>query len=172
MIDAARSRLASMEAEFVRALSTGGPYPSGSDLRGMNATSRLLRAKRVRTMRKAWPELAGFLGDSLPERALELLAGIPLPPGDHAVEDGLLVARRLEAAGPIPDSLRLKMLGVTLRYRRHRSHLLWRMGPAVGWTYLHQSGRVVCALRLPGLRLFTLQFPCPLGENRVGAYSR
>jgi hypothetical protein len=159
MIDAARSRLASMEAEFIRALSTGGPYPPGSDLRGMTATSRLLRAKRVRTMRKAWPELAAFLGDRLPERAAELLAGIPLPAGDHALQDGLLVALRLKAVGPIPDSLKLKLLGVKVRYRWHRGHLVRRVGPALGWTYLRESGRVFCALRLAGLRLVTIAFP-------------
>jgi len=98
-----RHRLASLEAEFLRSLSTGGPYPSGSDLRGMRATSQILWTKRVRTMARAWPELAQLFGKSLNAHATELLAGTALPPGDHAVQDGLMLARHLEAAGSIPD---------------------------------------------------------------------
>lgn len=155
-MDGPRHRLASLEAEFLRSLSTGGPYPSGSDLRGMRATSQLLWAKRVRTMARAWPELAQLLGKGLNERATELLASTPLPPGDHAVQDGLIVACHLEAAGTIPDSLRLRMLGVRLRYRRKRGRLVQRPRPALGFTYLRQSGRLICALRVPGLRLLSI----------------
>jgi hypothetical protein len=155
-METARHRLASMEAEFIRSLSAGGPYSAGSDLRGMRATSQLLRAKRVRTMARAWPELAGILGNGLAERATDVLAGTPLPPDDHAVQDGLIVARHLEAAGPIPDSLRLRMLGVKLRYRRKRGLLVQWPRPALGFAYLGQSGRLICALRVPGLPLLSI----------------
>lgn len=155
-MDTARRRLASMEAEFIRSLAAGGPYCSGSDLRGMKATSQLLRAKRVRTVARAWPELVGILGNGFTERATDLLAGTPVSPGDHAVEDGLLVARHLEAAGPIPDSLRLRMLGVRLRYRRKRGLLVASPRPALGFIFLRQSGRLICALRVPGLRLLSI----------------
>src|SRR5579864_9297154 len=111
-MDTARERLASMQGEFIRSLTADGPYPSGSDVRGMRATAQLLRSKRVRTMARAWPELAAILGNGLAERATDVLAGSALPPGDHAVQDGLIMARQLEAAGPIPDSLRLRMLSV------------------------------------------------------------
>jgi hypothetical protein len=151
-MDAARLGLAAMEAEFIRSLMAGGPYMGGSDLRGMQATSQLLRAKRVRTMARAWPELVGVLGDGLAEQATDVLAGTPLPPGDHAVLDGLIVARHLEAAGPIPDSLRLRMLAVRLRYRGKRGLMVQWPRPALGFTYLRQSRRLVCALRVPGLR--------------------
>ena len=160
-MDGSRRRLAAAEAEFLRSLSTGGPYPSGSDLRGMRATSQILRAKRVRTIARAWPELASFFGNSLKERATELLAGIPLPPGDHAVEDGLRLARHLEAAGPVPDSIRLRMLDVKLRYRWQRGHLVRRARPAVGCIYLPQSGRLICAVRVPGLRLLSISIRRP-----------
>jgi len=151
-MDGSRRRLAAIEAEFLRSLSTGGPYPSGSDLRGMRATSQILRAKRVRTIARAWPELASFFGNSLKERVTEELAGIALPPGDHAVEDGLRLARHLEAAGPVPDSIRLRMLSVQLRYRWQGGHLVRRSRPAMALTYLRQAGRLYCALRVPGFR--------------------
>jgi hypothetical protein len=153
MMDAARSRLASMEAEFLRSLSSGGPFAGGSDRRGMQATSKLLWAKRVRSMTKAWPELASLLGTGLAERTAEVLAGTPLPPHDPALQDGLVLALHLEAAGPIPDSLRLKLLSVKLHHGWHRGHLARRSGPAIGCTYLRQSRRLVCALRLPGHRV-------------------
>ena len=149
-MDGSRGRLAAAEAEFLRSLSTGGAYPPGSDPRGMRATSQILWAKRVRTMARAWPELAKLLGNRLNERATQLLAGIELPPGDHAVEDGLMLARHLE---PIPDSIRLRMLDVKLRYRWQRGHLVRRSRPAVACIYLPQSGRLICAVRVPGLRL-------------------
>jgi hypothetical protein len=155
-MDTARHRLAAMEVEFIRSLTAGGPYSSGSDIRGMRATSQLLRAKRVRTMERAWPELAGVLGDGLADRATDVLASTPLPPGDHAVQDGLTVARHLAAAGPIPDSLRLRMLAVRLRYRRRRGVLVQWSRPALGFTYLRQSRRLICALRVPGLRLLSI----------------
>jgi hypothetical protein len=155
-VDAARQRLASLEAEFIRTLSADGPYSSGSDLRGMRATSQLLRAKRVRIMARAWPELVDVLGNGLAERATEALARTPLAPGDHAAQDGLMVARHLEAAGPIPDSLRLRMVGIRMRYRNKEGLLVQRRGPALGFAYLRQSGRLICALRVPGFRLLTI----------------
>jgi len=170
-MDGPRHRLASLEAEFLRSLSTGGPYPSGSDLRGMRATSQLLWAKRVRTMARAWPELASFFGSSLKDRATELLAGIPLPPGDHAVEDGLRLVRHLEVAGPVPDRIRLRMLDVKLRYRWQRGHLVRRSRPAAGCIYLPQSGRMICALRVGGRRLLSISvstFPLPRSRGRAG----
>ena len=156
MMGAARSRLASMEAEFLRSLSSGGPFAAGSDRRGMQATSKLLWAKRVRSMAKAWPELASLLGTGLTERAAEVLAGTSLAAGDHALQDGLLLALDLKATGPIPDNLRLKLLAVRVHHRWHRGHLARRSGPALGCTYLRQSRRLVCALRLPGLRPLTI----------------
>jgi len=154
MMGAARSRLASMEAEFLRSLSSGGPFAAGSDRRGMQATSQLLWTKRVRSMAKAWPELAALLGTRLAERAAEVLAGTPLPPRDHA----------LQAAGPIPDSLRLKLLAVRLHHRWHLGHLVRRSGPAAGATYLYQSRRFVCVLLLPGSRLLDFSIG-PLGRR-------
>ena len=158
-MDAPRLRLASLEAEFLRSMSAGGPYPPGSDLRGMHATSQLLWAKRLRTMARAWPELVQFLGDSLRERATQVLAGTPLPPGDHALQDGLIVALHLEAAGPIPDGIKLRMLGVKLRYRWERGRLVRRARPAVAFTYLRQAGRLRCALRVPGFRPLSVSLP-------------
>jgi len=155
-MDTPRHRLASMEAEFIRSLSAGGPYPSGSDLRAMRATSQLLRAKRVRTMARAWPELAGVLGNGLAERVTDVLAGTPLSPDDHAVQDGLVVARHLEAVGPIPDSLTLRMLSVRLRYRRKQGLLVQWSRPALGFAYLRESGRLICGLRVAGLPLLSL----------------
>jgi hypothetical protein len=155
-MDTARQRLGSMQADFLRSLSAGGPYSAGSDLRGMRATSQQLQAKRVRTMARAWPELATHLGNSLAERATDVLAGTPLSAGDHALQDGLIVAGHLEAAGPIPDSLRLRMLGVRLRYHRKRGLLVRRPRPALGFAYLRQSGRLVSALRIPGLPLLSI----------------
>jgi len=170
-MDAPRLRLASLEAEFLRSLSAGGPYPPGSDLRGMHATSQLLWAKRLRTMARAWPELAQFLGNSLRERATQVLAGTPLPPGDHALQDGLIVTLHLAAAGPIPDGMKLRMLGVKLRYRWQRGRLVRRACPAMGLTYLRQSGRLNCALRVPGFQLLSVSiraFSLPRSRGRVG----
>lgn len=161
MMDAARYRLASMEAEFLRSLSSGGPFAAGSDRRGMQATSQLLWAKRVRTMARAWPELTRLLGDNFNERATEVLSGIPLPARDHAVQDGLIVAGQLEAVGPIPDSLRLKLLSVKLHYGWHRGHLARRSAPTLGWTYLPQARRLVCALRLPGFQPLSVSARLP-----------
>ena len=156
MMDAPRHRLASMEAQFLRSLSAGGPYAVGSDARGMRATSQLLWAKRLRTMTRAWPELATMLGQGLNARATKMLAGIPLPPGDHAIQDGLILARHLEAAGPIPDSLRLRMFSVKLGYGWQRGRLVRRARPRLGCTYLRESGRLLCALRMPGRRLVSI----------------
>ena len=155
-MDTARERLASMQGEFIRSLTADGLYPSGSDVRGMRATSQLLRAKRVRTMARAWPELAAVLGKGLADRAAGVLANTPLSHGDHGIQDGLIVARHLEAAGPIPDSLRLRMLGVRLCYRSRRGLLVRSARPALGFTYLRESGRLACALRVPGLRLLSI----------------
>src|SRR5579864_7791490 len=154
-MDTPRHRLAAMEAEFIRSLSVSGPYSSGLDPRGMRATSQVLMAKRVRTMARAWPELAGVLGDDLAGRATDVLAGTPLP-SDHAVQDGLTLARHLEAAGPIPDSLKVRMLGVSLHHRMKRGLLVQWPGPAWGVAHLRESGRLICALRVPGLRVLSI----------------
>ena len=161
MMGAARSRLASMEAEFLRSLSSGGPFAVGADRRGMQATAQQLRAKRVRTMARAWPELTRLLGDNFNERATEVLAGIPLSSGDHAVQDGFILASQLEAAGPIPDGLRLKLLATKLHHRWKQGQLAHRTGPAVGCTYLRQSRRFVCALRLPGFQPLSVSARLP-----------
>jgi hypothetical protein len=171
-MDGPRHRLASLEAEFLRSLSTGGPYSSNSDLRGMRATSQILWTKRVRTMARAWPELAQLLGKSLNEHATELLAGTPLPPGDHAVEDGLMLARHLEGAGSIPDGVGLRMLSVKLRYRWQRGHLVRRSRPAAGCVYLRRSRRLICAVRVGGRRLLSISvstFPLPRPRGTMGA---
>ena len=145
-----------MEAEFMRSILAGGPYAPDSDLRGMRAASQLLQEKRVRTLARAWPELADALGNDFTDRVTDVLAGTALPPGDHAVHDGLMVTRHLEAAGPISDSLRLRMLATSLRYRRKRGLLVQSSRPALGFTYLRQSGRLACALRVPGSRLLSV----------------
>jgi len=162
-MEKARRRLASMEAEFIRSLLAGGPYPAGSDLRGMQATSQLLRSKRLRHLAKAWPELAQILGNAFSERAIELLDSNGLRQPAHAVQDGLTLALELRAEGPIPDGLRLRLLTVQLRYRWQRGRLVRRPGPAVGWAYLRQSRRLVVALRIPGLDMQTISIPIPLG---------
>jgi hypothetical protein len=167
-MDEARRRLASMEAEFIRSLLAGGPYPAGADLRGMHATSELLRSRRVRHIAKAWPEVAELLGKTFRERAIELLAGDGPRQPAHAVQDGLTLALQLEAEGPIPDRLRLRLLTVQLRYRRQRGRLVRRPGPAVGWTYMRQSRRLVVALRIPGLALQTISVPIRLARRESG----
>ena len=109
-------------------------------------------AWRLRTMARAWPELGQLLGNSLRVRATEILSGMPLPPGDHGLQDGLIVALHLEAAGPLPDGMRLRMLGVKLRYRWQRGCLVPRARPAVACIYLRQAARLYCALCVPGFR--------------------
>lgn len=142
-----RDALLAAQTELAAALVGRGAPPPGFDLDALADCAASLRAKRRGQALGAWPSLAGSLPDA-PARFDAWALAHELAPGDTPLEDGARFARWLAAKGELPDAGRLELAGFELRWRRGPLGLAPRR---LAVRALRAGGRLVLALRLPGL---------------------
>jgi hypothetical protein len=147
----ARAKLAAQQAELMRAfIGEGGP-PDGFDPARVQATADSLVRKRMQSAARAWPALAGSIGERFAERFAAFAATAPLPRHGGPLADGRAFARFLAHTGDLPDAGRLEALAVDLRHVSRPDGLVPRAGPVVRVALLRQPRRLVVAVRLPWL---------------------
>jgi hypothetical protein len=160
-----RERLGALQAELVRALTGRAEAPEGFDPARVEATAEALRAKRARSVVRAWPALARSLGDDFGPSFWAYAAGSPLPLRGGPLADGRGFARALARVGRLTDPRRLEALAVDLRFASRPVGLVRRRGPALAATVLSHPGRLILAARCPGLGARTLIIPLgPFGR--------
>lgn len=168
-----RERLGAQQAELVRALMGRAEVPEGFDLGRVGATAEALRAKRARSVVRAWPALARSLGDDFGPSFTAYAARSPLPLRGGPRADGRGFARALARSGRLTDPGRLEALSVDLRFASRPDGLVRRRGPALAVTVLSHPGRLTLAARCPGLGARTLIIPLgPLGRLHRAMGSR
>jgi hypothetical protein len=140
-----------MQAELIRALAAQSAAPEGFDAARFRVAARALVSKRSRAAARAWPGLAGVLGEQWREQFRAFAEEYPLPRDGGPLADGYAFARFLHRAGKLPDEGRLEALAVELRYRRCAGGLRPRRGIAVRVCLLGRPRRLILALRLPFL---------------------
>jgi hypothetical protein len=154
----ARARLAEAQARLMQALS-GGAAPADFDAERIRATAQALANKRARAAARAWPALAGALGDDFDRRFAEYAAEHSLPAEGGPLADGRGFAAHLAARGELPDEGRLEAFGVDLRYRRSADGLRPRRGAVFKAAWLRGRRRLVLGVRLPWLGVRWLSLP-------------
>jgi hypothetical protein len=157
----ARARLAAQQAELMRALSGQAPAPEGADAERFQAAANALARKRLRSVARAWPALAGALGNGFSEHFAAFAAQTAMPSEGGPLADGRAFAYFLARTGHLPDAGRLEALAVDLRFAPCAGGLRRRRGPAFKMAMLRQPQRLVLALQLQwfGEKWFAL----PLG---------
>ena len=150
--DDARSSLGAAQAELIRALAARSASPGGFDAARFQVAAQALASKRSRAAARAWPRLAGALGEEWRERFRAFARTCPLPREGGPLADGYAFARFLQRAGKLPDEGRLEALAFELRYRRFAAgQFRPRRGVAARACLLGRPRRLVLALRLPFL---------------------
>jgi hypothetical protein len=140
-----------MQAELIQALAARSAAPEGFDPERFQVAARALVSKRSRAAARAWPGLAGVLGDDWREQFHPFAEKNPLPRDGGPLADGYAFACFLRRAGKLPDEGRLEALAVELRYHRCAGGLRPRRGIAVRVCLLRRPRRLVLAIRLPFL---------------------
>src|SRR5581483_5661089 len=147
--DDPRAQLAALQAELVLGLTGQGARPEAFDRDRLAATAAALARKRARAVVRAWPALAGALGDRFAERFAAYAERSAIPAFGGPLADGHAFARGLAAGGELPDEGRLEMMAVGLRYVCCSSGLIPRRGVWFAGAWLRGKGRLVLAVRLP-----------------------
>jgi hypothetical protein len=159
----ARARLAAAQADLVAALVAGGAAPPGFDRRRLEAAVASLAAKRSRAAARAWPGLAGALGDRFAARFAAFAVAVPQPRHGGPLADGRAFARWLAEAGTLPDAVRPQLLAVDLRYAGSPDGLRPRRGPCLKVALLRRPCRLVVGVQLPWLGAGWLTIPLTRG---------
>ena len=147
-----RAHLASQQARLVNALTAAAPAPDGFDAARVGVTAVTLRNKRRRAAARAWPGLAGSLGDQFRELFDAYALQSPYPAEGGPVADARAFAEHLARSGKLPPSARLEVL--LSRCRR---------GFPLRAALLGEPRRLLLAVRLPrrGVRYALI----PLGRR-------
>ncbi len=161
----ARTRLAAVQADLMRALTGQAAALPGADAGRLRATADALLKKRRRSLARAWPALVQALGSRFLERFAAFAAKTSLPREGGALADGRAFVRFLAQVGDLPDAGRLEALAVDLRYSRCGGGLAPRRGPALRIALLNHPRRLVLAVRLPWLGEKRLSIPLSLRRN-------
>jgi hypothetical protein len=140
-----------MQAELIQGACRRSAAPEGFDAARFQGGGPCACLKSSRAAARAWPGLAGALGDEWREQFRAFAENIPLPRDGGPLADGYAFARFLQRAGKLPDEGRLEALAVELRYRRCAGGLRPRRGIAVRVCLLGRPRRLILALRLPFL---------------------
>ena len=147
--DAARSSLAAAQADLIRAIAIPSAAPPGFDTARLEVAARALVSKRSRAAARAWPALAGALGEQWREQFHAFAQTSPCPREGGPVADGYAFARFLRHAGKLPEEALLEVLAVELRYRRVAGGLRARRGLAACASLVGSRRRLILAVRLP-----------------------
>jgi hypothetical protein len=159
MSDEARARLASRQAELIRAL-YGGPPGDGLDTRMVALTSAALAHKRARAVGRAWPALARELGTDFAGRFVAYALAAP-PPDCGALADGLAFSQALAREGPLPGDVHIEHIVASARVRLRHHRFVNRRGPHLVATITGRPRRLVIVVSFPpiGTRVVMLSRP-------------
>ncbi len=102
-------------------------------------------------MARAWPSLAGALGDRFGLLFAAFAAATRPPRHGGPLADGRAFARALAAWGELPEAARVEVMAVDLRHAPHPDGLTPRRWPSLAVALLHRPRRLVLAARLPRL---------------------
>ena len=113
----ARERLARAQAELARALGQGAPVPEGFDAERVRAAADALLSKRRRLVQRAWPRLAGALGEDFRARFDAWARENSLGAEGSPLADGRRFAEALRATGAFPTQAREELRAFDRRWR-------------------------------------------------------
>jgi len=100
-------------------VNSGAPDPAFDGER-LQLASRMLRAKRYRAARRAFPEVFRKLGEQCAREFDSYATSVPLRGG--AVDDAIAFMRHAREIGTLPISWRLRLFTIrTARYFRRKS---------------------------------------------------
>jgi hypothetical protein len=155
----ARAQLAAEQAALVTTLVARGVPPPDFDALRLHTAATALARKRMRATARAWPELARALDRRFAELFTAYAETVTLPRRGGPLAEGRAFARWLAARGQLPDAGRLQALAVDLRYAANLDGLAPRRAPSCRAAWLHQSRRLIVAVRLPWLGERWLSIP-------------
>jgi hypothetical protein len=163
----ARDHLAARQAELMRALVSGASAPAGFQADRVRVAASSLRAKRCRSVARAWPSLTTALGTRY-EPLFAEYAARPLPGAGSPLEDGYAFARWLRARNQLPDACLRDLLAEELHDRQRASRFVPRRGVALRVALLRETSGLLVGIRLPvaGLLCLTLRLTSPLSWLR------
>ena len=145
----ARAQFAAQQAVLVRALMVRGEPPPHFDAARLRAAAASLARKRARQAARAWPGLARALGRRFGGLFSSYAEAAPLPRQGGPLADGRAFARWLAARGELPEAGLLQALAVDLRHTGSPDGLAPRRWPTCKAAWLHESRRLLVAVRLP-----------------------
>jgi hypothetical protein len=144
-----RFGLKAQQAALLQALVQRASNLSDFDAERLQAASRAIAHKRFRSVAKAWPAIAAWLGDDFGPRFARYAESNPLPAGGGPLADGWAFAKVLSRTDRLPDEVRLPVFSMALRYVWDRRGLRPRHGFVLRILLLRQPLRMVIGLRLP-----------------------
>ena len=116
LLPEARERLAAQQAALLRALANRAAPPEGFDPARIRATADALARKRARGVARAWPSLAGALGDRFGPLFAAFAAATRPPRHGGPLADGRAFARALADWGELPEAAHVEVMAVDLRH--------------------------------------------------------
>jgi hypothetical protein len=155
----AQAQLAVHQSLLVRALMAQGEPPPDFDAAHMRAAAASLARKRARATARQWPGLARALGRRFGGLFAAYAKAAPLPRQGGPLADGRAFARWLAARGDLPEAGLLQALAVDLRHTGNPDGLAPRRWPTCKAAWLHESRRLIVAVRLPWLGERWLSIP-------------
>jgi hypothetical protein len=155
----ARAQLAAQQAVLVNALMVHGEPPPDFDAARLRAAAASLARKRARATARAWPGLARALGRRFGGLFAAYAEAAALPRQGGPLADGRAFARWLAARGELPEAGLLQALAVDLRHTGTPDGLAPRRWPTCKAAWLHESRRLIIAVRLPWLGERWLSIP-------------
>jgi hypothetical protein len=159
-----REALQEQQFAVVEALTKTGRPPDGFNARKFQVAADSLLHKRARSLARAWPALARFLGSEFMDRFRAYASQVTSPPRGGPVVDGRQFAAFLSSRKMATPELREAMLLFDARYRI-RSGLARERRLAIKFTTLRSPIRLILVIKVPvaGVRIFTVP---PHGRRR------
>ena len=102
-------------------------------------------------MARAWPSLAGALGDRFGPLFAAFAAATRPPRHGGPLADGRAFARALADWGELPEAAHVEVMAVDLRHAPRPDGLARRRWPSLAVALLYRPRRLVLAARLPRL---------------------
>jgi hypothetical protein len=103
----AREELARQQAQLVRAIQLGEPAPAGIDASKLRTTQESLTQKRLRSVQKSWPGIAGTLGEQF-QGQFQTYGALDPTPADAGI-DGYEFAKWLKSKGQLSHRGRIEL---------------------------------------------------------------
>lgn len=142
--------LSAQQKALIASLTGHGPMPAAFEPSRLHAAAIALSNKRTRALARAWPRLAAALGADFNERFAAYAATAALPSRGGPLADGRAFAQTLDLAHA-PESVRVDILAIDLRYKMTPLGLVLRRWPAMKMLWLFDSHKLIVAIAVRGL---------------------